>query len=52
MADILDRRLVKYNINYTEGNNCTQILPISSWINKYSYKYYFLHRLVYGSAQT
>ena len=30
MADILDRRLVKYNINYIEGNNCTKILPISS----------------------
>lgn len=29
MSDILDRKLVKYNITYIEGDYFTQILPIS-----------------------
>lgn len=29
MSDILERKLVKYNITYIEGDYCTQILPIS-----------------------
>lgn len=51
ISDILDRRPVKYNRTYIEGNYCTQILPISIWINQRSYKCCFLHCLVNGSAQ-
>lgn len=50
-TNILDRRPVKYNITYIEGNYCTQILPISIWINWHSYKYCSLHCLVNGFAQ-